>query len=62
MSDAAVRSCATCASWVQPQPGGATGACRRYPPTVDPNAGIRPISLWPQTKPADWCGEWKERS
>jgi hypothetical protein len=62
MSDVTVRSCATCAYWVAPDPGGATGLCRRFPPVPDANGNIKPLAYWPRSKPTDWCGEHKERS
>jgi len=45
--------------------GSAYCECRRYPPKIlyfdsDPESHHVQYAVWPETKPDDWCGEWKE--
>lgn len=55
------QSCENCLYWYTSVSAALsldTGACRRYPPTPQPNTGL-PEHLF--VEPSDWCGEWKER-
>lgn len=43
------------------------GFCRRYPPTLCPEAEERPVQgknphgYWPLTFQSDWCGEFQKK-
>lgn len=47
-------TCATCRFWVDDLKG--RGACRRYPPQVNGDEDV-----WPVTKETQWCGEHQPR-
>lgn len=58
-------TCSDCEYW-NPAPARMEGECRNRSPTVDPQAymGLHgekeirgPKTLWPETRPTDWCGD-----
>lgn len=58
-------SCETCAysvtitGWRMGQASDMTWMeCHRRPPTVVTNHHSQPVSVWPEIKPGDRCGEW----
>ena len=59
-----MNSCSACKFWddvVRERVAKASsdaGLCRRALPTLRPDA----FAVWPQTRPGDWCGEYKPES
>lgn len=62
-------TCGRCAWWVRwshpPHSGEVLGECRKRSPKTymrtGPNGTESPITKWPSTRTADFCGEWKPR-
>lgn len=62
-------TCGRCAWWVKwrhpPSSGDVLGECRKRCPKsymrTAPNGTEQPITKWPSTRAADFCGEWKPR-
>ena len=54
----AKKNCGDCRWWIAPKPGiYKRGDCRRHAPAP----GAQPNYLWPRTRAADWCGDYKAK-
>lgn len=52
------RSCSGCDHWQKDEGEPTLGNCHRYAPGAPAPAGF---TRWPETRAADWCGEFKPR-
>ena len=51
------RRCRTCRHWLETR-SDTRGECRAQPPQIAPrHQGFEHASVWPETRPDDWCGE-----
>lgn len=60
LTDAQIGNCEDCACWSH-EPPAARGQCRRYAP-AQVERYERLFTVWPMTRPENWCAEFSPRS
>lgn len=50
-------SCETCTFWIKPPEGATDGECHRHAPLVTGGLHCAVETVFPLTKPENWCGD-----